>query len=44
MNINGEEESYEINTKEIDPLDLPKPRTFIRCNKAKAQNYFLNKK
>ena len=43
MDMNGEEESYEINTKEIDPLDLPKPGTFIRCNKAKAQNYLLQK-
>ena len=43
MDMNGEEESYEINTKEINPLDLPKPGTFIRCNKAKAQNYLLQK-
>lgn len=28
-------------TAEIDPLDLPKPGTFIRCNKEKAQNYLL---
>lgn len=37
----GTEKSYEINTEEIDPLDLPKPGTFIRCNKEKAQNYLL---
>lgn len=36
MDMNGKEKSYEINIKEIDPLDLPKPGTFIRCNKKKA--------
>lgn len=41
MDMKGTEKSYEINTKEIDPLDLPKPGTFIRCNKKKAQNYLL---
>lgn len=41
MDMEGTEKSYEINTEEIDPLDLPKPGTFIRCNKEKAQNYLL---
>lgn len=41
MDMEGTEKSYEITTEEIDPLDLPKPGTFIRCNKEKAQNYLL---
>lgn len=30
MDLDGKENSYEANTKEIDSLDLPEPGTFIR--------------
>ena len=42
MDMEGTEKSYEINTEEIDPLDLPKPGTFIRCNKEKIKIIYYN--
>lgn len=39
MDLQGNENSFEIDTQNIDPLDLPKKGTYIKCNKAETRNY-----
>lgn len=43
MNLQGEEQSWIIETKVLDKLDLPKKGTYIKCNKEKALNYLRTK-
>lgn len=43
MDLQGNESSIEIDIDKIDRLDLPKEGTFIRCDKAKAQDYLEKK-
>lgn len=43
MDLQGVEESYIIEKSKIDELDLPKPGTYIKCNREKAQGYLWNK-
>lgn len=43
MDMQGNESSCEMDIAEVDRLDLPKERTYIRCDKEKAQNYLWKK-
>ncbi|MDC7291382.1 hypothetical protein NXH76_26735 [Blautia schinkii] len=43
MDVQGNESSSFIDIKDVDPLDLPKEGTFVRCNKEKALNYLWKK-
>ena len=43
MDIQGNENSYETYTNEIDRLDLPKEGIYIRCDRKKAEDYLWKK-
>lgn len=43
MDIRGCEDSVEVRAADIDPLDLPQPGTFVRCDKEAARNYLWGK-
>ncbi len=42
--IEEKEDSFVVSSQDIDPLDLPKEGTLLRCNQTKAMNYLTNKK
>lgn len=42
-NWEGKEESSVILSQNIDPLDLPKNGTLLKCNQSKAMNYLADK-
>ncbi len=39
MDINGNENSFQKDIKDIDPLDLPKKETYIKCDKIEVKNF-----
>lgn len=43
MDTRGCEASVDVRAADIDPLDLPQPGTFVRCNKELARNYLWGK-
>lgn len=43
MDIEGNENSFEVDIEKVDRMDLPKEGTFIRCDKENAQNYLWKK-
>lgn len=43
MDLQGRETSYEINMKDVDPLDLPEEDTFIKCDEKSAHTYLSQK-
>lgn len=44
MDLRGKERSQIIRSNQIDSLDLPKLKTYLRCNKEKAEDYLYGKK
>lgn len=39
MDLQGNENSFEVDTQNINLLDLPKKGTYIKYNKAETRNY-----
>lgn len=44
MNLQGKERSQIIYPNQIDSLDLPKPKTYLCCDKEKAEDYLYGKR
>ncbi len=44
MDLQGKERSQIIYPNQIDSLDLPKPKTYLRCDKEKAKDYLYRKR
>lgn len=44
MDLQGKERSQIICPNQIDSLDLPKPETYLRCDKEKAEDYLYGKR
>lgn len=42
--LRGIESSVIINTNEVDPFDLPKKGTLLKCNQTAAKNYLMSKR
>lgn len=44
MDLQGKERSQIIYPNQIDSLDLPKPKTYLRCDKEKAKDYLYRER